>query len=926
MNWTGGALSRSRHSNAKASLSIKQKNHFAKARVKLQNGQRPCPPEVQYFDFGEWKPESGKHHDQRSKSAEPRVAGQRTLDQFQNVQGVVRKLKSIRPRNDGDRRKRSVINDTEGHVLSSGIAVPPISPITISSRSPSSSSSAHSQPTPEQNAKRLRTSPSSPMDEADPLAVTDSVEAKRRRLLLESDWVGIERQRCMSKPLKMKFADAEDRDLIGRRRPLNGTAIQNRWNVRGSRPMKMPLAVPNSRKPFREEGCCGADEISIRIGSTATSNGPIANDVLDRYQSSRFTKCSSYPPKALNHDNVQLAANPQHQRREFTTPSASRDETSEPFRSLFSPEEVEQSGIAQIVEAATVADAGDDLLAMGELQLPEDYHFPEPGPAFRLVSEQRHHPQGYISSFDDRGSPIEHDLSYPDRQLPGISIEHAVLPEDRNVLEDQIAEYAPVQDADQGTSPLSIATSRYMQELESQSLGFRGPRFMAKDMANRAAAAKAQPPIDRSPAKEKQGTISNREPKISVQPDDVQDKENIQPTEDEDEIWREFINLENVLDVRSSQEELPSTHIPNVVEPKTSFQQIPDQTCTESATQKAPLLPQDDDELIWKNFIFSDSISNNDWVLEEAEEEAARLKSTSSSSPISTRNHRAGTQPSMVAEVATSPMKQNPHLIDDGMFDDDSTLVLDNASRYAHAATRITDTEPTGTPQQTSYSPRPQSSIPAPTSSPAPLSSQTPSNATPLPPPPPNPHPQNPKPPSSLLAQASSSSSSCDPLSWTPSRLPLPTPTPAPISTTTTTPAPKILFNPPSRYIGSNPPLPVHVGRKSNPGKGHAHRNANPKPKGKKTHSNTTKEERKKKAGKERSLADAVERARGRVEVGMRTGRSTQKREEDGGGKDSDTGREGEQGSGEEDEDEEKQRGGKGEEEEQIDRDDIIDD
>ncbi|KAL9126373.1 MAG: hypothetical protein Q9175_007929, partial [Cornicularia normoerica] len=389
MNWTGGALSRSRNANASASLSAKQKNHFAKARVKLQNEQRPSPPEIQYFDFGEWKPRRGEHDDRRSSPVKRWVSRQRTLDQFENVQGVVRKLKSLRPRNEGNRRKRSVINDTEGHVLPSGIAIPPISPITISSRPSSSSSPVQCQPTPEWTAKRLRTSTSSTRDEPEPLAVLDSVDAKRRKLLQESDWVGVDRQRRMSKPVKMKFTDAGDRDLIGRRRPLNGSAVQNRWNVQRSLPAKIPpiAAYSEKRRDLHRglgEEYCDADGISIRIGSAATNKGPVSDEILDCYQSPGPVQRSSNSPKALNYDNAVLTPKPQHRRRGVSYPSAFRDESSELFRSLFSPEEVEQPGIAQLLEAATIPDTDDFSLAEDELRLPEDYHFPEPEPEFRL--------------------------------------------------------------------------------------------------------------------------------------------------------------------------------------------------------------------------------------------------------------------------------------------------------------------------------------------------------------------------------------------------------------------------------------------------------------------------------------------------------------------------------------------------------------
>ncbi|KAL8921450.1 MAG: hypothetical protein Q9172_004017 [Xanthocarpia lactea] len=46
--------------------------------------------------------------------------------------------------------------------------------------------------------------------------MSDELEVKRQELLKTFDWVGLEKM----KPAQMKFADAEDRDLIGKRRPV----------------------------------------------------------------------------------------------------------------------------------------------------------------------------------------------------------------------------------------------------------------------------------------------------------------------------------------------------------------------------------------------------------------------------------------------------------------------------------------------------------------------------------------------------------------------------------------------------------------------------------------------------------------------------------------------------------------------------------
>ncbi len=872
MNWTGGALSRSRHANPKVSLSVKQKNHFAKARVKLQNGQRPSPPEIQYFDFGEWKPECGVHNDQLSNSVIKGSPSQTTLDQYENVQGVVRKLKSLRSRKEGNKRKRSIINDTEGHVLPSGIAIPPISPTIITSRLPSSSSPIQAEPS-ERN--RLRISTSSRSDELDPPASLDSVEAKRRKLLQESDWVGVERQKRISKPVKMKFTDAKDRDLIGRRRPLNDCTVENRWTVQGSRPMKIPRLESDSEKPrglhrALADEYWSASGISIRIGSAATNEEPMSEEMLDCDLSPGAVQLSSPSVKTFDCDITGPPANPQHRRCKATAPSAFMKKSSEPFRSRFSPEKVEPSGIAQLVEAATIAD--DDNLSLSEdkLRLPEDYHFPEPEPGCRLVFERTPQPRGQISEFNNGSSPFVRDFALPKGHLSLATSEQPVSPEDRSALEQQISEHGPVGDADRNTSPLSIATSRYMQELENQSFGPGGPRLFAKNMASEAATARVQPFDGTDKTEGNRGIVGDRQPKNPAQPDVIQDKENIQPTEDEDEIWRDFIDLDDVNDLHPSQEQPTCEHKPcaTAISSVPEREQVLHQASANSNVPEVPPPSRDDDELVWKNFIFSDSSPNNDeWVIEEP---------ASSESPpddqISTYNP-ARTQPSMIAEVATSPVKQNPHLMDEVMLDD-STPVRDDASRYAHAPTSSawspeTTENVSNMPQDvSSYYPSdsPDRSSDPTTASPAAhdTTQSHPSSDQPLP------KTRNPRisNPSSLLVEASHSPtgptpynnnknnnpSSSDELSWTPSRLPAPPPRKE-----------KIVFKKPSRYVGeraNEAPQPVHLGRNVSKGKGgkeKRNRNRN---------------------GKKTSLAEAVERAKRKV-----SGKGRRESRDEGGGR-----------------------------------------
>ena len=835
MNWTGGALSRSRNANAKESLSVRQKNHFAKARVKLQEG-RHSPPEIQYFDFGEWKPRCGVHDDRRSKPGKrtERASSQRTLDQFENVEGVVRKLKSLRPRTDtrewgrspindsheARKRKRSPINDTEGDVLPSGIAIPPISPIIISSRSPVTSSPIQAEATATPNSKRLPISTSPTSDDPDPLAVLDTVEAKRRKLLQEKDWVGVERQKRMSKPVNMTFTDAKDRDLIGRRRPLNSSTVQNRWNVQGSRRTKIPITASYSEKPRGPHRGLGddqwsADGISIHIGSTATNKGPISDEMLDCYQSPVKSQHSSQSCSVQNfdYDHVGSTPKPQYRRREVATPSASKDESSEPFHSLFSPEEVEQSGKAQLVEAATIAD-NDNLSSLkNELRLPEDYHFPEPEPGFRLVFEQTPQPRGQTSVLNNSSSPLVRDFAFMKGQPTGAAIERVAHPEYRKMLEGQVSGYAPVEEEQSNTSPLSIATSRYMQELENQTFGSGNQGLFEANLANKIATV-----VDRNKAEQKRETTGSRERKVSEQPDEARDKENMQPIEndDDDEIWRNFVDPDDIHEFQLDQKQPTTTQIPYATPRVPDHEeQALDQVSTKSTAQKAPPSSSQDDEMVWRNFIFSDLGPNDEWDIEVASPNSPPENHIPTYDP-------ARTQPSMIAEVATSPVKQNPHLLDEML--DDSTLILDDASRYANVSTSSIGSpgmaeKASSVPQQLLHpSDSPLGSSVSATASPTTHDTQT--FTCNLPPPQPNPRIPTPY---SLIAEPASSlptyqpqkpspkgatnnDPSSDELGWTPSRL------------TGNLTKEKVVFSKPSRYV-SDPPGPVHLERKISKGR-----------------------------------------------------------------------------------------------------------
>ncbi|KAL8841504.1 MAG: hypothetical protein Q9170_000887 [Blastenia crenularia] len=195
MNWTGGSLSRSRKQNA--SLSVVQKRHFAKARAKLLNQRQPrSRPYTDYED------------DVTSPSTPPdrlrkRRANQLTLDEFENVGPVVRQLQSIRPRH-------ASVSDARHRSSALQHSSPSSSHLLTRSSRPNRPDPSRLGPTHQGKVRATNENTASPAG----TPLQDELDAKRRELLGTSDWMGLEKL----KPVKIKFPDIEDRDLIGKRR------------------------------------------------------------------------------------------------------------------------------------------------------------------------------------------------------------------------------------------------------------------------------------------------------------------------------------------------------------------------------------------------------------------------------------------------------------------------------------------------------------------------------------------------------------------------------------------------------------------------------------------------------------------------------------------------------------------------------------
>ncbi|KAL8756482.1 MAG: hypothetical protein Q9184_004490 [Pyrenodesmia sp. 2 TL-2023] len=208
---------------------------------------------------------STRHHE--------RQRSQMTLDEYENVRPVVRQLQSLRPRH--ARRKTPS---------------PPIQPQPPSQstgpnqRSSAQLAQANSHTQANQYCGSSRSTSSDFGATRFPPSI-DELEAKRRELLGTSDWVGLR----TIKPLKIQFPDAEDRDLIGKRRRVD--TDQNRAVAAIPAPTQNWRPVSNAYEKLNMRRANSSmlsspSRISIHIGSS--DNSPLQNmrqDIRRRHES-----------------------------------------------------------------------------------------------------------------------------------------------------------------------------------------------------------------------------------------------------------------------------------------------------------------------------------------------------------------------------------------------------------------------------------------------------------------------------------------------------------------------------------------------------------------------------------------------------------------------------------------------------------------
>ena len=236
MNWTGGALERSRKTNA--SLLAIQRRHFARARNKQKAGNRSSPS-IRIFD-------TIKVQRKVHKQEEPDdLAGSELLEIYHGA------IHGTEPRHSyhGKRIPNEISLESSSGRWSGEHRK---TPIVISSGSISSTKGHDGTG----NVSSQRAA-SGNLD----------IKIQRAKLLNTRDWAGV----SLTQPAKVKFISSEDRSLIGKRRRLyrsRDIGVDGPYFHSTSR---LPTQTNYGRRDHVDHPASAAD-ISVRVGSDVSGS------------------------------------------------------------------------------------------------------------------------------------------------------------------------------------------------------------------------------------------------------------------------------------------------------------------------------------------------------------------------------------------------------------------------------------------------------------------------------------------------------------------------------------------------------------------------------------------------------------------------------------------------------------------------------
>jgi hypothetical protein len=212
MNWTGGRLQRHQKNSGNTSLR-RQKQHFAKVRQQLQNGE--VTPQSMRFRPSSLLTEVSNLRDgitpssivlQKPSSESNKF--QAKLEDFSATAPLARRLASIKKRSSPlqhvhtSKLKAVALQDHRKHIQGPS-SFTPTSALRLRKTRIKSHISSSTSDQKRHNVHRV--------------IGKDSLEASRHTLLAKSDWVGL----SPSRPLQMQFSSYQEKERIGKRRKID---------------------------------------------------------------------------------------------------------------------------------------------------------------------------------------------------------------------------------------------------------------------------------------------------------------------------------------------------------------------------------------------------------------------------------------------------------------------------------------------------------------------------------------------------------------------------------------------------------------------------------------------------------------------------------------------------------------------------------
>ncbi|KAI9715349.1 MAG: hypothetical protein M1812_005994 [Candelaria pacifica] len=228
MNWTGGRLSR--HSGRRGgNLVSVQKQHFAKARTNLQNGNRKTSPiKLAFFDRYQ-APRASSASRQRGEPLDtPRQSGESRAQDWRPKASTQNRARSRNCSQATEERRRSSLKN-ETHHAEPSVSVAGDIAFLHEDQARSGRHSPFFLIKAEEDEDGLydgpslpgeqhqRSPPNSPLQSFSAPKEPLPFEERKRKLLAETDWVGTSR----THPIQLQFPVAGARRDIGKRRKMN---------------------------------------------------------------------------------------------------------------------------------------------------------------------------------------------------------------------------------------------------------------------------------------------------------------------------------------------------------------------------------------------------------------------------------------------------------------------------------------------------------------------------------------------------------------------------------------------------------------------------------------------------------------------------------------------------------------------------------